>query len=438
VTPAVSTPVRPRHWRRRLIAAGLLLGAVAVAGWWHFLSDTDLDQARAEADRLDPGWRWDELEAKRAAIPDGQNAALVLRAHEGRWWFIRAWENQRLKLPPPNARLSEEWMTAQQAALAKCGPLLGEARRLADFDRGRFPSSTMGYFSLSSAAPHRLRDDAFARIEAGDFDGALVSIRAIITCSRAIGDEPTTDGQAHRVNFRGEALAAVERLLAQSEPPVAALAALQAGLEADDGDDLRLIAARGERALAELGWESVTLWRQMDSRIRQRRFIDRSDYVVRLRALTALIEVLKLPEREQPDRIAALKADPSVSRRYRLGQFNDALFPIDHARLRCAIAALAADRFRRNQGRWPGALDELVTAGLLSAVPLDPFDGQPLRLKRTAGGLILYSVGKDGQDDGGQRIRWDYVWGPSSARGFRLWDPAARRQPPMTPAREGR
>jgi hypothetical protein len=32
VTTAVSTPVRPRRWRRRLIAAGLLLGAAFVAG----------------------------------------------------------------------------------------------------------------------------------------------------------------------------------------------------------------------------------------------------------------------------------------------------------------------------------------------------------------------------------------------------------------------
>jgi hypothetical protein len=437
VTPAVSTPVRPRRWRRRLIAAGLLLGAVAAAGWWHFLRDTDLDQARAEADRLDPGWRWDELEAKRAAVPDGQNAALLILRLNGRWIGNNTLDKLRPKLPPPNVRLSEEWAAAQRSALAQCAPLLVEARRLADFDRGRFASSTLGYFSLSFTTPHRLRDDAFDRIEAGDFDGAVVAIRAIVMCSRAIGDEPTADGQAHRVYFRGVALTALERLLAQSELPVAPLTVLQASLEADDRDDLWLIAARGQRALAELGWESVTFWRQMDSLIRHRRLIGRTDYVARLRALTALIEVLKLPEREQAARFAELRSGPASDKLFGQELDSDGQLRLNRAFLRSAIAALAAERFRRDNGRWPESSAELVTAGLLSTAPLDPFDGQPLRLKRTADGLIVYTVGPDGQGDGGEVIRRRNR-GTGRNFGFQLWDPAARRQPPMTPAREGR
>jgi hypothetical protein len=39
----------------------------------------------------------------------------------------------------------------------------------------------------------------------------------------------------------------------------------------------------------------------------------------------------------------------------------------------------------------------------LAAVPTDPFDGQPLRYKKLAKGYIVYSVGENGKDDGGDQ-----------------------------------
>src|SRR6478752_8042824 len=72
----------------------------------------------------------------------------------------------------------------------------------------------------------------------------------------------------------------------------------------------------------------------------------------------------------------------------------------NHALLRATAAGLAAERFRRQMGRWPASLEEVVQAGLLRAVPTDPFTDRPLLFKRTADGLVIYSVGPDGQDDG--------------------------------------
>ena len=37
----------------------------------------------------------------------------------------------------------------------------------------------------------------------------------------------------------------------------------------------------------------------------------------------------------------------------------------------------------------------------LPAVPPDPFDGKPMRLAKIGGNPVVYSVGKDGRDDGG-------------------------------------
>ena len=65
------------------------------------------------------------------------------------------------------------------------------------------------------------------------------------------------------------------------------------------------------------------------------------------------------------------------------------------------ITAIALKRFQLAQGHWPQRLEELVP-DYLAAVPLDPVDGQPLRYHCNADGtFLLYSVGSDGVDDGG-------------------------------------
>jgi hypothetical protein len=68
---------------------------------------------------------------------------------------------------------------------------------------------------------------------------------------------------------------------------------------------------------------------------------------------------------------------------------------------RTAIAALAIERFRRaHAGQGPPSLDALVPA-FLAAVPLDPYDGTPLKYKLDADSYVVYSVDRDRADDGG-------------------------------------
>lgn len=62
---------------------------------------------------------------------------------------------------------------------------------------------------------------------------------------------------------------------------------------------------------------------------------------------------------------------------------------------------VALERFHRANHAYPAALSELVPV-YLPAVPLDPFDGQPIKYRRTpAGGYRAYSVWQNGIDDGG-------------------------------------
>lgn len=72
-----------------------------------------------------------------------------------------------------------------------------------------------------------------------------------------------------------------------------------------------------------------------------------------------------------------------------------------------ALTALALETQRRRDGAWPESLEALVPS-LLPAVPLDPFDGRPLRYRPPPPGSsdgarpLIYSVGVDEVDEGGR------------------------------------
>jgi hypothetical protein len=79
-----------------------------------------------------------------------------------------------------------------------------------------------------------------------------------------------------------------------------------------------------------------------------------------------------------------------------------------HLRIRanmdCAITALAVERYRLKEGKLPETVEALAP-GYLAEVYMDPFDGKPLRYKKAEPGYMIYTIGPDGVDNGGQG--WD-------------------------------
>jgi hypothetical protein len=53
--------------------------------------------------------------------------------------------------------------------------------------------------------------------------------------------------------------------------------------------------------------------------------------------------------------------------------------------------------YRARTGEWPAGL-----AATSEIIPMDPFDGRPVRYRREGGGFVVYSVGQDGDFDGGK------------------------------------
>jgi len=98
------------------------------------------------------------------------------------------------------------------------------------------------------------------------------------------------------------------------------------------------------------------------------------------------------------------------------------------------VTGIALRRYQLREGRYPDGLAALVP-GFLSEIPRDPADGKPLRyLSVGTNSFALYSIGKDGADDGGDAVNptekgpmsWqngrDWVWPqPASEEEIAAW-----------------
>jgi hypothetical protein len=74
---------------------------------------------------------------------------------------------------------------------------------------------------------------------------------------------------------------------------------------------------------------------------------------------------------------------------------------MDEATRATALTGIAIARYQLDHGRaFPAKLDALVPQ-YMDDVPLDPFDGHPLRLVVRDNEALIYSIGPDLKDEGG-------------------------------------
>jgi hypothetical protein len=461
--PTDTVTIRPRRrWRFWLLLGGVPILALAVSCVvWLIRAQVGLQTAIDEADRLDPRWRLEEIEADRFTPPPGENAADKIAAI------------QRLRPPKwPGADMlplfddlpSERQLNSKQIAvigerLALADEALAEARSLIDTPRGRFAASyspmwfDVPIISLyNREAVTLLRFDVLDKAQAGDLDGAIRSCHAAFHAGCSIGDEPRMVQQITRLSIQVFAVSLLERVLAQGEPSDAALSALQARLEAEEPAPLLLYGLRGERAgeffflenirngTAPLGTVTAPgspLSFNVENILYRSPGYLATQQASLLQYMNEDVEIAKLP----PEQWAGPFAAQAAKVRHLPGLVKMLVAASDkvsqsclrnHAVLRCAIVAIASERYRRSNGGWPATPDDLVKAGLLKSVPGDPFAaGQRIKYSRKADGLIVYSVGENGVDDSGNLTK--DVNGIHADIGFRLWDVAARRQPPLPP-----
>ena len=469
--------------RRRGCAVLLLVVLLVSSGLYAFFAlktNREVEDAIAEIERVDPRWRLDDIEGDRTVLPEKENSAFTAMGVKPMMpdkWPI--WQRSQPVNDPkveekrsaletsftelePQRQLNEEQIEILRAELERASRALDKARTLADKPEGRYPITYSADF-ISTLLPHiqdtrevgsLLANDVLLQAQEKHSDRALTSCRAILNAGRSIGDAPMMIPQLVRYALRSIAVNKIQRTLAQGEPSEAAMRALQQLLEKEETEPLLLIAVRGERAgydrllegiqtgkiplsgkdLAMMvglsGSASAPLW--MHTQALRLPAVRTWQRAAMLRHMTRAVEIAKMPLEQQEQEMekldAAAKIQPLLVRLLcpAIGKVAaaDRRSRVD---LRCAVVAVAAERYRQTKKKWPASLEALREAGYLSQIPMDLYDGQPLRMRRTDEGLLIYSVGPDGEDNGGHIDR-DKPLAKGTDRIFHLWDVSKRRQ----------
>ena len=99
------------------------------------------------------------------------------------------------------------------------------------------------------------------------------------------------------------------------------------------------------------------------------------------------------------------------------------------ARRSAVVTILALKRWQLAKGEYPESLDELVAEKYLAALPQDPYSDAELKYERRGDDFVLYSLGADFDDDGGQ----DNQWGEGEGGGDRVFWPVESKKPEHKP-----
>ncbi|MCI0638680.1 MAG: hypothetical protein L0Y72_27125 [Gemmataceae bacterium] len=459
-SPAIPVRPKPRRKRRRILLifallitalAGYFLYSFLAAGW-------ELDAALAETDRLDPGWR---MLTPHVPLPDANNSALQILAVDKRlggfaWW--KRWPegpDALFRNLSPQAPLPNKTEAALRAALLADLVAVKEARKLKDMPAGVFPApkGPPPYLSFHfegewARVVFLLYGDALLRLTDENADAALESCLAYGHAVLAVKGDPAPVCYILRWGRSREWCRAIEWVLAHGEASTERLQPLQALLQRQiEGPSLEEMVralrfdvhhmmeafAEGRVDAAELSLFGDNSLGKLEIGIADTiRGSVKSSHAALIRHYTRLVEAMKLPEEERQQALAAIESArqdlPRLAQALALRPGNLLLQDQGmRAYLASTHVGLAAERFRLERGHWPETLAALVDSKHLAKVPLDPYDGKTLRWKKLADGVMVYSVGPDGNDDGGQLDRTDQNRAGMDI-GMQLWNPDARRR----------
>lgn len=327
--------------------------------------------------------------------------------------------------PTPVPAPGEEW-TELEASRTLLGELDGELQAIRKATesggRVRFPVDfSAGIFTLlphaqSSRDVARLLElDAHVSAHDGNDSQALQDLRATFALSDALRGEPTLISQLVRIAIHAIGCDAAERLMPHCNWSDAELESLQTAIRSARFKDELSNALCGERAICLTTLDRLPLGLLPPSNKHEAlRFFESSidglssswpDALSRQRELSTRMEALS-GNRFIPLILASvLLLLPGVEQAAIAGARAE-------ARQKCANAAIAAQRFRLQRGQLPDSLanigqELLGSLSEPSAALIDPFDGQPLRYKTEPARVLIYSIGENKQDDGGDCDRDD-------------------------------
>jgi hypothetical protein len=358
-----------------------------------------------------------------------------------------------VKTNPP----SWEDLTAQFAANAEAMAEIREATqhppRWFYNDPTNLANRTMSPFVTMRSAAQSLADDTVVALHARELDRAQDDIQALIQLAQFNREDLTLVSQMIRVAIAGLGLAVTWEALQEKGWSKDSLAALQNDWEAVNLEDALATGLIGQRALGEAffasvrsvgpserakflksgfksAWKSKSFKDYMDQLLPALLWNGEADELFFLKYHQECLDAIRQSKRglPWPELKARFKAfdtamsEPLAKYRYR---FSNLAIPNsrraakacvqNETQRRLTVTAIAIERYTLRNGHPPPDLDALVPQ-FLSTVPIDLMSAKPLRYKLNPNdSFVLYSVGEDGRDDGGDP-------NPASATNkFDLW-----------------
>lgn len=467
--PRQKTRLIPR-WLKWVLIALIPIGC-AVLGLLALdaTGEARLRAVLAEARRDGSPLTFAEIEARRKVWPEETNGARIIEAASERLQEIQKNDDLKRLLeaapifgdadePELGHRWPAEQVEAGQELLRRFSDTLDEIDRLAEYEGGRFklqPASNpidtlLPHLSIVRTSAKLKMLQMLNRVMTGRNDSIAQDVTVLARHGKLLADEPTiisalvgtacdsltvqaVERACGLTTISPEQLAAIERILAGMENPqrlywgmLGERALFVGGFDALRRNDPSARNGLSSMGLPDIPGQSVIPgvrgWLTRDEAVGlglHNRMVPAAKDPIEAAQVCAQIdkEIVTLPKYCLITSILI----PSLQRAC-------TLHTMAVAQVRAARTAMAVERCRVEEGHFPASLDVLVP-DYLDAVPIDPFDGKPLRYKLDDNGAVIYSIGDDGTDHGGA-VRPLGKSGKAPDTGFRLLAPARRGLPP--------
>lgn len=380
----------------------------------------------------------EELEKWYPAPAPGQNAADFYLEAAGNYNRNPADVDERfliihggsVKMPSPEIPLPEETIKNTESYLQANRESLELLHKAAEFKHCRYPVEVkdpdrrLAYLSNLRHGARLLSTEAILAAERCDSEKALNAILSAVSLSLSLGKEPTIDSVVvmmatehitlgnierilHRCNFNADQLKQLSvklALLDEMKPLERAFSgeityilaghSLEEFLEYVDYNYMYVRKNPVLKKSVEFMSDFFLLW--MMNELACVEFVSEMVDICKGTPESALMKTGAIRDRisNLPSRLFAAKLYLPLL----LPKFNQKAMTI--AETRVARTCIAVLSYRLKNGRMPEDTSELVPEHI-DSIPLDPMDAKPMRYKKTEDGAIVYSVGSDRVDNGG-------------------------------------
>ena len=441
-----------RTWPR-VALMGACVALLVIVGYrlvQESAGDRDLEAFRAKYRALGYPVTIDELKEAHE-VPEGEEnvAPLLLAALDRIDESDVDYDNIPIlgnveELPPPGEPLPAKIVSESQYFLSINEEALGEIRQLIREPHCNFPIDWDNYFHMEDIG--RLAEMRnLARIfalralilgDAGDGDGAIDAIEDIFLLGAVEQSQPTYISYLVGVAISGIGTAYVETLLESvtlNDEQLLHLSDVVRWAKARHNPVHSLL---GDYILAEHWIDNMRDTALVDfmggplSLMMDNAYVlaglEAHDARASRQSLDSYLELFQMPLSEALDREETLNT-PSYYTLFPMGKMRESgmigrsgvgfLFARYQVLYNAILASLQVERYRLEEGVLPTSLEDLVPK-YLDEVPLDPYDGGPLRFRAVGESYVVYSVGCDRVDDGGYDFEADEAMRPMQEIAF--------------------